>query len=244
MSQNPDERSEREQRLSEARAEIQRERAQGRTIDRAELLRRYPDLGPELESFLAGQETVAYTDQTAQSPGTTTQLGPRTSPPASNETVAREPTATLSVASRLTELASETVDVSSSAPDQGETRVAPPPSGGSGRGGRGEGPREPEGAGPGQPLPPGQRVRYIGDYELLKVLGQGGMGVVYKARQLSLNRPVALKMIRNAEFAGPEQLQRFQNEAEAVAHLDHPGIVPIYEVGIYEDQRYFSMKLI
>ena len=70
------------------------------------------------------------------------------------------------------------------------------------------------------------------------------MGVVYKARQLSLNRLVALKMIRNAEFASDDQVRRFQNEAEAVATLDHPGIVPIYEVGKYEDQRYFSMKLV
>jgi tetratricopeptide (TPR) repeat protein len=70
------------------------------------------------------------------------------------------------------------------------------------------------------------------------------MGIVYKARQISLNRPVALKMIRSAEFAGEEQIRRFQNEAEAVAMLDHPGIVPVYEVGHYKDQRYFSMKLI
>ena len=90
----------------------------------------------------------------------------------------------------------------------------------------------------------GQKVRYVGDYETISILGQGGMGVVYKARQLSLNRLVALKMIRNAEFASEDQVRRFQNEAEAVATLDHPGIVPIYEVGTYEDQRYFSMKLV
>jgi serine/threonine-protein kinase len=94
------------------------------------------------------------------------------------------------------------------------------------------------------PLPPGHRIRYIGDYELRAVLGRGGMGVVYRAHQLSLNRPVALKMIRNAEFSDENQLRRFQNEAEAVAMLDHPGIVPIYEVGQFEDERYFSMKLI
>ena len=70
------------------------------------------------------------------------------------------------------------------------------------------------------------------------------MGVVYRARQISLNRQVALKMINNSEFASEDQLRRFQNEAEAVAALDHPGIVPIYEVGTFEDQRYFSMKLI
>ena len=70
------------------------------------------------------------------------------------------------------------------------------------------------------------------------------MGVVFRARQITLNRQVALKMIGNSEFAGPDQLRRFQNEAEAVATLDHPGIVPIYEVGTFEDQRYFSMKLV
>jgi tetratricopeptide (TPR) repeat protein len=70
------------------------------------------------------------------------------------------------------------------------------------------------------------------------------MGVVYKARQISLNRDVAVKMIRNAEFASADQIRRFQNEAESVALFDHPGIVPIYEVGNHEDQRYFSMKLI
>ena len=76
------------------------------------------------------------------------------------------------------------------------------------------------------------------------MLGQGGMGVVYKARQISLNREVALKMIRNSELASEDQIRRFQNEAEIVALFDHPAIVPIYEVGIHGDQRYFSMKLI
>src|ERR1039458_4436640 len=70
------------------------------------------------------------------------------------------------------------------------------------------------------------------------------MGVVYKARQISLNREVAVKMIRNAEFASEDQIRRFQNEAESVALFDHPGIVPIYEVGKHEDRRYFGMKLI
>ena len=93
-------------------------------------------------------------------------------------------------------------------------------------------------------LQPGTHVGYFGDYELQKVLGEGGMGIVYKARQLSLNRPVALKMIRAARFASADEVRRFQNEAEAVARLDHPHIVPIFEVGRFEDQHYFSMKLI
>ena len=76
------------------------------------------------------------------------------------------------------------------------------------------------------------------------MLGEGGMGIVYKARQLSLNRSVALKMIKAARFASADEVRRFQNEAEAVARLDHPNIVPIFEVGRFEDQHYFSMKLV
>jgi serine/threonine-protein kinase len=96
--------------------------------------------------------------------------------------------------------------------------------------------------GDGQVEPGATRVRYFGDYELRRVLGRGGMGIVYEAQQMSLNRPVALKMIRAGLWADSEEVRRFQNEAEAVANLDHPGIVPVFEVGQHKGRHYFSMK--
>ena len=76
------------------------------------------------------------------------------------------------------------------------------------------------------------------------MLGRGGMGVVYKARHLRLNRPVALKMILAGAYAGPEERERFLREAEAVAGLRHPNIVQIYEVGEHDGRPYFALEFV
>jgi len=86
--------------------------------------------------------------------------------------------------------------------------------------------------------------RSFADYELFEQIGRGGMGVIYKARQLTLNRLVAIKLVSAGEFASPTLIQRFHLEAEAAANLHHPNIVPIYETGEHQGQHFFSMELI
>src|SRR6266852_94701 len=95
----------------------------------------------------------------------------------------------------------------------------------------------------GQSTGPGPTRRF-GEYELLAEIARGGQGVVYRAKHRSLNRVVALKMLILGPWATDAHLKRFKTEAEAAANLDHPQIVPIYEIGQVESQHYFTLKLV
>jgi WD40 repeat protein len=101
-------------------------------------------------------------------------------------------------------------------------------------------------AGPAAPFTatPGVKDRFFANYELLEEIAQGGMGIVYKARDVNLNRIVALKMILWGQYATEADVKRFRTEAEAASNLDHPNIIPIFEVGEHAGRHFFSMRFI
>lgn len=90
----------------------------------------------------------------------------------------------------------------------------------------------------------GGAVKYFGDYTIREEVARGAMGIVYRAEQSSLKRTVALKMIRSSVLFNDEDVRRFQRESESAASLNHPNIIPIYEVGHHQGRHYFTMKLI
>src|SRR5262245_36936483 len=95
-----------------------------------------------------------------------------------------------------------------------------------------------------RPPPPGLKSRFFGDYEILEEIARGGMGMVYRARQLGINRLVALKMVQSHQLLSDEARLRFRVEVEAVARLHHPHIVPLYETGEHDGTHYFTMRLV
>src|SRR5712672_2052270 len=94
------------------------------------------------------------------------------------------------------------------------------------------------------PIPPPKPGDVFGDYELLEEIARGGMGIVYRAHQRRLDRLVALKLIDSRHESLPEFVARFETEARAAASLDHPNVVPIYEIGEHDGTHFFSMKLV
>jgi WD40 repeat protein len=209
----------------------------GQSPDRRELIGRHPELAEDLAEFFAEQDhfhhlVAPLRDESshpdeyatlspggptrAQSGGPLSTLPPRPGGAAPTIEAQGDPLAETKSQGQSTHLPDQPSERASLAPVNGDR----------------------------DDLPPGTSVRYFGDYMLFEPIGRGGMGVVYRARQRSLNRLVALKMIRAGQFVTADELRRFQNEAEAAATLDHPNIVPIFEVGKYRRHHFFSMKLI
>lgn len=207
--------SSRQERLNRIIADYLETQRAGRRVERSELLDRYPDLASELRAFFADNDRMKALAE----------------PPRGEEIASVQPgEETTTFPSRVTVPQDGAADQATLPPSPGglaEVSTLPP--------------TEAMAASDGSAKEPDSSARRFGDYELLEEIARGGMGVVYKARQVSLNRIVALKMILAGQLAGEEDVRRFYAEAEAAAHLDHPGIVPIFEVDEHEGQHYFSM---
>ena len=194
----------------------------GRAIDRDELLRKHSDFADELIAFFTDHDKMNVLADpvrgSATAGGESTNVEPTQFDSVEQvASVAEDPTLPPRSQNEVSEsrLTSRTkLDVQ---PGQSKKKAAPRPD---------------------------TIIRYFGDYELLEEIARGGMGVVYRARQVKLNRVVAIKIILAGQLASKEDVQRFYTEAKAAANLDHPGIVPIFEVGQHDEQHYFSMGFI
>jgi WD40 repeat protein len=222
MARSPVDPVVRERRLDQALGAYLEAIAAGQDPDRQELIAGHPDLAGELADFFADYDRLHRLAEPLRPVAKAARAAdPATEPapdPTATDARAEASTGARPAATLTADrpLPDPTADLADGAPADGEA-VA---------------------------LPKGTQVRYFGDYVLRRVLGRGGMGVVYQAQQLSLNRPVALKMIRAGTWADDDEVRRFRNEAEAVANLDHPRIVTIHEVGQHDGRHYFSMRLV
>jgi WD40 repeat protein/predicted Ser/Thr protein kinase len=212
----------RERRLDEILAAYFQAKAAGQAPDRDRLIAQHPDFAADLAEFFADQNRFQALANPLRMVACAAQGKSLTTCEDSDRTTADS--------SRLLDPVEATLPQGQTLPDPGVTTDSAAT----------VQPTQVED----QDLVRGTRIRYIGDYEVKRVLGRGGMGVVYWAKQMSLNRPVALKMIRAGLWADASEVRRFKNEAEAIANLDHPGIVTIHEVGEFQGQQYFSMKLV
>jgi WD40 repeat protein/tRNA A-37 threonylcarbamoyl transferase component Bud32 len=235
MIHEHDEDPERRRRLDQAIGAYLEAVDAGRAPDPREWLARHADLNPELSEFFADQERIRAWVEPLRAAATADEISiteastqdrsePTSSPPATRDSA---PSPTLDPGATTVPPSETSASVPGTVADPYATVSY-----------------SPHDHGTAADQPDVTTLPYFGDYALIEKLGGGGMGVVFKARQLSLNRLVAVKMIRSGALASEADRQRFQLEAEAVADLDHPHIVPIYEVGEHRGRPYFSMRLI
>ena len=216
---------ERERRLGDVLAAYFAAVEAGQGTSRQELIGQNPDLAAELEAFFADQDRF-HQKAAPLRPVAQAARAARQANSAADDPDATSPLADIPITGVTSTLGgAELPGPKSTSLDQvGEPNSAT------------------DGGDPN--FPRGTTVRYFGDYELRSVLGRGGMGVVYRARQLSLNRLVALKMIRAGLWAGDDEVRRFQQRGRGGRQPRPPRIVTIHEVGQLDGQHYFSMKLV
>src|SRR5262245_20633523 len=212
---------EREQRLDEIIASYLDDAARGCAPDRANLLAQHADLATELKAFFADQDrfnrlATPLRQISQESPYTGTEaLDSQGQTPALSDTQ-----------SFATRPPAATGDTPIDMPPDSAATVA-------------DGDFDDS-----VPGPQSATLPRIAGYEILEEIGRGGMGVVYKARQINLKRLVAIKMMRGGAGVRPHELARFEKEAEAVARVHHPNVVQIYAVGHKDDCPYFCLELI